>query len=316
MPQEREPATLRHRIEFLGVRAAVAAVEVMPSRAGAWLAARLGDLMHATMRGRVRLAREQMAAALRLEPDSPQVNAAVRGHLRHFMGIPCELVKLPAALRRARPDEILRLVGREHLDRALRAGRGALLVTGHVGNWEMFGALLAQHGIPLTTVARPIDNPLVDAEITRLRARYGQKLLFKNGALAKVVAALARGDAVALATDQHAGRRGMRIPFFHADASTFTFAAELARETGAPFLPAFSRQLASHRVEVAVQAPIEPDLSLPADEDAYRMTLGFHRRLEQAIRAAPSQYLWLHRRWKQGGREPDPAWRQRYASAE
>jgi lauroyl/myristoyl acyltransferase len=120
---------------------------------------------------------------------------------------------------------------------------------------------------------------------------------------------------VALMTDQHAGSTGLRVPFFHAPASTFTFIASLARRLDVPLLPIFSRCGARpHEVDAVIEPPIEPDPSLPEDEDAFRMTLAFHRRLEAAIRAAPGQYLWFHKRWKASGREPDPKWLERYAA--
>jgi KDO2-lipid IV(A) lauroyltransferase len=105
------------------------------------------------------------------------------------------------------------------------------------------------------------------------------------------------------------------VPFFHQDASTFTLAAELARRFDAAFIPVFTRITGLDEVRGRVEAPIEPDRSLPEDEDAWRMTLLFHRRLEAAIRETPGQYFWLHRRWKSGGQEPDPSWR-RHEKAE
>jgi KDO2-lipid IV(A) lauroyltransferase len=125
------------------------------------------------------------------------------------------------------------------------------------------------------------------------------------------------GRVVAALIDQHAGSRGLRVPFFGKNASTFTFLAQLARRQAAPIVPIFARVGPDPpKVYGRFEPPIDPDPSLPEEEDVFRMMLAFHRALEAAIRRTPEQYLWLHRRWKRSGREPDPRWLERYAAAE
>jgi KDO2-lipid IV(A) lauroyltransferase len=302
----------RWRLEYALVRALVGAIELLPTRAAVALAGGLGRLMHLLLPGRVRLARRQMAAALGLDPADARVKADVRACFRHFLRVPAELIKLPAALRRRTPEQVVRLSGKEHFDRASAGGRGAIFLTGHLGNWEVMGALAPALGVPLTSVGRPIDNPLLERELLRLRGRYGQRVIAKDGAGLRLARELKQGHAVALLLDQHAGRRGVRVPFFHEKASTFTFVAALAHRFGLPLLPIFSRcGERPHEVDVAIGPPIDPDPALPEAEDAWRMTLLYQRALEAAVRAAPAQYLWFHRRWKESGADPDPKWVER-----
>jgi KDO2-lipid IV(A) lauroyltransferase len=305
----------RWRVEHWLVHGLIGLLRALPVPAAFAFARGLGALAHLVLRSRVRLARRQMADALGGRPDDARIRADVRACFRHFMRVPVEMMTMEAALARKRPDEVLRLRGKEHFDRVLARGRGVIFLTGHLGNWEVMGTLAPKLGLPVTGVGRPIENPLIDAELLALRSRFGQRMVEKDGAGVKLLRELRQGHTIALMTDQHAGSTGLRVPFFHAPASTFTFIASLARRLDVPLLPIFSRCGARpHEVDAVIEPPIEPDPSLPEDEDAFRMTLAFHRRLEAAIRAAPGQYLWFHKRWKASGREPDPKWLERYAA--
>jgi len=312
-PPEAGRPKLRHRVELAAVRATLALARALPARAGARLADLLGDVMRLVLPGRARLAREQMAAAFGRSVDDREVVAWSRASFRHFMRLPLELLHAPRLIAAGKLDELLVVSGREHVTAARAGGRGAILVTGHFGNWELLGLAGRLLGIEVVAVARPLKNGLLDAELARLRGVYGQRLVSKDAAALPLARELKRGGAIGMLNDQHAGSRGLRVPFFHADASTFALVAALARRFDAPLIPWFARVAALHRVEVRFEAPIAADPALPEDEDAYRMLLLFHRRLEAAIRADPGQYLWFHRRWKKGGQEPDPSWRARYA---
>ncbi len=314
MPPEPEPAaTHRHRLERAAVVALAALASRLPDAAAGWLANRVAAALRMALPFRRKLTEEQIAAALGLPAGSREARELTRAAFRHFMRLPLELLALPQLVERGRLEEVVPLLGRAHLDAALAGGRGAILVTGHFGNWEAFGLVASRYGYSLTSVARPLKNPLLDRDITALRGRFGHRVVAKEGAGLPLARVLRAGGLVGLITDQYAGSRGVRVPFFHADASTFTMAAVLARRFGAPLVPMFSRVAGNHRIETRFEPPLEVDPALPEDEDAYRLMLAFNRRLEVAIRADPGQYLWLHRRWKKGGQEPDPRWRQRYA---
>ena len=312
-PPEAGRPKLRHRVERALVRATLAFARALPSRAGAVLADRLGDAMRLALPGRARLAREQMAAALGRPAGDREVAAWSRAAFRHFLRIPLELIHAPRLIEAGRLAELLVVHGRDHVETARARGHGVILLTGHFGNWELFSLASGLVGLDVLGVARPLKNLLLDEDLMKLRGRYGMRLVGKDGAALPLARQLKSGGAIGLLNDQHAGSRGLRVPFFHADASTFTLAPALARRFGAPIVPWFARVAGLHRIEVRFDAPIAPDPSLSDDEDAYRMLRLFHDRLEAAIRADPGQYLWFHRRWKQGGQEPDPRWRERYA---
>jgi KDO2-lipid IV(A) lauroyltransferase len=314
-PPERAVASLRHRAETVAVRGVLRLARVLPLPAAAALSSALGTLMRFVVPSRTRIAREQMAAALGLAPTAPEVRAWTRQSFRHFIGLALVLLRAPARIERDGPGALVAFEGRERLDEALAHGRGAILLTGHFGNWELFGLTAALFGIPMVGVARAMKNPLLDAELRKLRSRFGQRIVEKESAALPFARALKVGECVTLLNDQHAGSRGLRVPFFHADASTYTMAAALARRFGAPIVPWFARADGRLHVTVRFEEPLWSRADLDEEEDAYRLTRRFHVRLEAAIRADPGQYLWFHRRWKPGGREPRAEWRARYDSA-
>src|SRR5262249_53490044 len=159
---------LRWRVEHALVRGLIRLLQALPVPVAFAAAEALGALMHLVLRGRVKLARRQMADALGGIPDAPRIRADVRECFRHFMRVPIELLTLPRALATKRPDEVLRLQGKEHFERVFERGRGAIFLTGHLGNWEVMGALAPTLDVPIASVGRPVDNPLIDAELTAL----------------------------------------------------------------------------------------------------------------------------------------------------
>jgi KDO2-lipid IV(A) lauroyltransferase len=307
---------LAQRVEAACVRALVRGVEALPAPAAAALARVGGDLLHLALRGRVRAAREGVAAALALAPGDREAARIVRASLRHLLRVVVEFSRLPRELAHARADQILILEERHHYDEALARARNVVILTAHLGNWEVGASLLPQLGIPVVGIARSLKNPLVTRFLAERREQYGMITVDKASGATRLLREMKEGRIASALIDQHAGSRGLRIPFFGRDASTFTFLAQLAHRHGAPIVPAFARVgLKPPQVIVRFEPAIDPDPKLPEEEDSYRMMLAFHRALEAAIRRTPEQYLWLHRRWKPTGREPDPRWRERYASS-
>jgi KDO2-lipid IV(A) lauroyltransferase len=179
-----------------------------------------------------------------------------------------------------------------------RHGR-ALVLTAHVGNWELLALAHRLTGYPLTVVVRPLDSPAVEALADRLRRRAGVELIAKRGALRPVLDALGRGRLVAILLDQNATRReGVFVPFFGRPANTSKSLALLAVRTRTPVVPVFVRRERPGRHRVVVHPALEP----PATKDARRGIVEFTARctrvIEAEVRRHPEQWLWIHDRWR------------------
>jgi KDO2-lipid IV(A) lauroyltransferase len=266
----------------------------LPAAAGLWAGRRLGDLGWLVLRGRRRMALGNLARALGAERPPRDLTRLGRRSFEHLgMNIAeaCVFYFRPAPVLLSRVD----VVGVEHLEKASAEGRGVLLLTAHLGNWELLAASHAVTGLGLSVVVRPLDDPMLDRLVERFRRRGGVAIISKRGGLREILDALRRGRMVGVLLDQNASRgEGVFAPFFGTPASTSRALALVSLRTGAPVVPVFIRRLSGgrHRVEV------EPALPLPLDGDVAGYTTAFNRAIEDAVRRAPEQWFWMHERWR------------------
>ncbi len=210
-----------------------------------------------------------------------------------------EFAQLPK-LHSGNIAELVEYEGFEHFEAARAQGRGVIFFTGHLGAWELSAYAHALYGHPLTILARPIDNPLVEALVARYRAGSGNRVLSKHRDLRALVSSLRRGETVGILADVHVQpRHGVFCQFFGRPACTSPLVARLARRTGAAVIPGYlvwDAARGRHRLifEAAVPLARTADESFDVKENTARLT----RRWEAIVRRYPDQWLWIHRRWK------------------
>jgi KDO2-lipid IV(A) lauroyltransferase len=182
---------------------------------------------------------------------------------------------------------------------ALLENRGALLLTGHYGNWELAGFLLAVLGFDIAAIMRPLDNVYLNRFLVRTRRRSGLELLYKKGAMSEAESILDRGAALGFIADQNAGRTGLFVDFFGRPASTYKSIGLLAISRNVPIIVGYARRNAdTFRYEVGVQRLIRPQEWASREDPLRWITQTYTSALEEIVRADPAQYLWIHRRWK------------------
>ncbi len=244
-------------------------------------------------------ARAHLRLAFPRWPEA-KIDLCVRRCFENAALVPVESFRL---LRRLKdPDEFKRRVALEADPAAwgaVSSGKGAILVTAHLGNWELAATMLTHQGISLMSVARPQENRFLYRRIQRWRRRLGQRVVDKQGALFTLARHLARGGNVALIVDQDARREGIFVPFFGRLCSTYDSAAALALRFGRPIIPAFFVRRDGGGF-VAVLAPPVPIDGLPADKAEARreLTARMNGEIERFVRAHPDQWIWHYRRWK------------------
>ena len=294
---------LTHRLEHILFTIFANAGLALGARGGEWVAAGAAGLAMAPLRARRRTAVQQLRVAFP-ERDEAWARRTARASYAHVAR------EALAALRLARAgtDAVLRSTevrGLDRLNAALAAGRGVVIVAGHFGNWEVSGAALAARGVPLDAIVQRQRNPLIDREIARMRERLGMRVIYRTRAPKEALRALRGGRAVAFVADQNAGRHGVFVPFFGRLASTHRGAALMALRTGAPVFLLTAVRTGDDRYEVALEA-VETARDGELEAAVERLTAEYTAALELAIRAAPEQYFWVHRRWKTRPRE-EPA---------
>ena len=273
----------------------------LPARAVAPVGHALGRVAFAAgVRRRVCFENLHRAFGSEAGPDAQA--ALARRAYEHLGQSFLEFLRLPCAAAATLRDG-LDLTGEEHLRAALGAGRGAIIASGHLGNWEVVGAGLAARGYPVTFVVQKLRNSQVDDLVQGIRRGTGIEVVERGMDLRRAHAALAANRLVFFMCDQDARRRGMFIPLFGIPASTPKGAAQMALRCGAPFLPSFGWRVAPGRFRGDFTPPVDPG-SGDEDDQVRVLLTTFNARLEAAVRRAPEQYWWAHRRWKTA---PPPA---------
>lgn len=188
----------------------------------------------------------------------------------------------------------VRFDGCEHFEEARQGGRGVLLATAHLGNWELGALAHALHGDPIQAVVRPLDNPWIDRLVTRRRAACGNRVIEKHGAPRAVFKALAANRTIGILVDQNSTLdQGVFVDFFGIPACTGTGFARIAARSGAAVIPAFALWSEEEQLHVVRYYP-PVEMTGSAEEDTARL----QKRLETIVRQVPDQWLWIHRRWK------------------
>lgn len=194
----------------------------------------------------------------------------------------------------------VRCEGYERFLAAKARGRGVLILTAHVGNFELMALAQSLFGHPLHFIARPLDNARLDQYLNTIRTRHGNRMIEKKKAGRQVIEALRRGDVVGILADQNATRNeGVFVDFFGHQASAFVGPARIAMVARAPVVPVFivrDRLDGTHTIHVGEE--IEVAASGDRKADARETTQRFQRAIEDFVRRHPDQWFWVHRRWK------------------
>jgi len=186
--------------------------------------------------------------------------------------------------------------------------RGLIMLTGHYGNWEILGYVLATFGFETTSIARPLDNPYVNDWVMGVRERQGQRIIDKKGATTEVTDLLEQGKAVGFIADQNAGPKGMFVDFFGRQASTYKSIGLLAMQYKTPVVIGYARRIKDRfQFKVGVQEIIQPADWADQPDPLRYITQRYTHAIEQMVGDDPGQYLWVHRRWKTRpkGEEPE-----------
>lgn len=289
--------TLAHRVEFGAVRVAGAVARVLPEP----LALSLGALAGWTCASILRVRRKDVDAHLALAfPDrTPRWRARIARASYAHVGREMIFVLRTKAWTGAEMASRLTLVDFDEVAAAARGDGGAVLLTAHLGNWEVAGAGIAAHGYPLDVVAKGMSNPLVEQELFALRERLGMGVIPMSDASTEALRALRRGGLIAMLGDQNAHRHGVFVPFFGREAATLRGTALFPLRTGVPVFVGYAVREPGWRARYTLTAHrLEYDVSGDVDGDIEAFLRAYHDHLESAVRAAPEQYFWLHRRWK------------------
>jgi len=251
----------------------------------------------------VRKHRERAIAHVRLamgeELSDDEIERIARRSLQQLAMFAVEFLQVPRLINEWDWNRHIRLHNMSDAIKLVLDDRGAILLTGHFGNWELAGYLLAVFGVEISAIMRPLDNVYLNDYVVRLRRQKGLKLIDKRGAVSDAEQIIQRGGIVGFIADQNAGRKGLFVDFFGVKASTYKSIGLLAMTADAPIIIGYAHRLNNKfNYEVGVERIIAPDEWRDQDDPLRWITQEYTSAIEASVRRAPEQYLWIHRRWK------------------
>lgn len=287
---------MRHRLEYAAVASARALVRVLPDAAVRALGSAVGLLVYHVDRPHRRVALANLGQCFPGKTTAEHRTLA-RQMFAHFGRLLFEILKFTTLA----PDEMLARVefeGRERAEHAYAQGRGVLFFTGHFGFWELQAIV---HGLsmrPIGVLARALDNDRLNALLEQMRGCTGNTVIYREGAVRKMLRTLAGGQGVAMLIDQHMhSPDAIWVSFFQRPAATTSTLAALALRTGAPVVPVFALPLPGGRFRMVYEHPVEPPPS-DAPDAVHEFTQRCTDVLEMYVRRHPELWLWMHRRWR------------------
>ena len=290
--------TARERLENLALRSVVGAVGVLPRGAARAVGAGIGAAAWTL------LSRLRTVGMLNLElafPEKPEGErkAILRGVYRSLgweIGEFCKMSRYTAS----QASKFIRYDGLEHYLAAREKGKGVLVLTGHLGAWELSSFYHSLMGYPMSLVIRRLDNPLVDDFVNRIRCLHGNRVIHKDDFARGLLTSMQRGETVGILMDTNmTPPQGVFVPFFGVDACTASGLARVALHSGAAVLPGF---LIWEATEERYVLRFGDELPLirtgEGTKDIVENTALFTATIESYVRRYPEQWLWVHRRWK------------------
>ena len=287
------------RLQYVALRLVHMMMHCWPVHANLRLAQMIGDGLY---RFDVRHRTRAVANIRRSFPHFTQQHAETmaRESMRQMIML---FVEVLFTVRLMRVDTFTRHMRlgpfRETLELLMEKHRGLIMLTGHYGNWEILGYVMATLGFPTVAVARPLDNPYVNQWLLGVREKQGMRIIDKKGATEDIVRTLEGHGTVGIIADQNAGPKGLFVDFFGRKASTYKSIGLLAMRYEVPVIIGYARRVGTNfDFEIGATDIIYPGDWKSHDEPLHYITQRYTTAIEQFVSESPGQYLWVHRRWK------------------
>jgi KDO2-lipid IV(A) lauroyltransferase len=300
--KEKEPivakASVRETMEFAAVWGLVRLLGTLPRGVARAVGGGIGNAAYATL-GRLRgvgMRNLQLAFPGQSDGERERTLRTVYRNLGCLLAEFC----LMSGYTAAQASEFIRYEGLENYLSAREKGKGVLVLTGHLGAWELSSFYHSLVGYPMGMVIRRLDNPLVDRFVNNIRCLHGNRVIHKDDFARGLIASMRAGETVGILMDTNmTPPQGVFVPFFGVEACTASGMARVAAKTGASVVPGFLLWEESEQKYVLRFGEELPVVSTgDAEKDALTNTAAFTAVIEAYIRQYPDQWLWMHRRWK------------------
>lgn len=292
-------ASFKDLSEFMIFRAAKAPLLILPRRLSLFLGRALGLIFYSLDKKHRLIAINNLKIAFGKEFTSSELKKIARNSFMHFGKFIIDIFKFPR-LGEKKKKALVQVEGEQNLLHALKEGKGALLFSGHYGNWEIAPHFISKRGA-IKVIARPMDNELLEKELSNLRARLGSKVIYKHLATKQILQSLRAKEMVAFLIDQNVQRhQAVFVDFFGKKAATTPSLAAFFLKTKSPLVPVFCYPASSHSYHLKILTPLKISLRGEYSQDVLKITQICTKIIESQIRENPNYWLWFHNRWKTG----------------
>jgi KDO2-lipid IV(A) lauroyltransferase len=283
---------------YLAVRVAICVIQSLPRSLCERWARSLSDLLANRIRIRRAVVRDNLRQAFPAMSASER-RAIARGMWEHLLLMVVEIAHANRVIHKTTWRKHLRIHGMEELVRTLWLDRPKVILSGHYGNFELAAYLFGLFGLQIFSVARELDNPLLDQFVTDFRESRGQRILPKKGSAPDVALVLEENGAIGLLGDQAAGPKGCWVDFFGRPASVHKAIGVFALSAEAPVLVcSATRGKRLFDYDLRVEGTADPAAGGAESGDLRSLSQWYTTLLENAVRREPAQYWWVHRRWR------------------
>jgi len=270
-------------------------VRRLPRKAALSLGKGFGKVLGRLMSTKRRIAMDNMSKAFP-ELTEAELRQRIDAMFVHIGKSVMEMLRLDL-FTKADLDDVFNVTGLESLQQAFDCNRGVIVLSGHLGFWEIGTFLFPMLNFPVDFVAKKMKNPLADKYITRIREAAGGRCIESKSGGRKILKSLNEKKGVAVLIDQHrSSKEGVAVPFFGRSAMTTPIISRLAMKYQIPVVPVFSYRTVDDHYDVHIQPMVflkdEPEASV--EENTALLT----SIIEEAVRKDVTQWLWLHRRWR------------------
>jgi len=233
------------------------------------------------------------------EKDDEWIEKTGRRSFQQIVMLTVDMLFTPRIVKRDNWDHYSTYVNLEQTKWLIQGGQPVLMVTGHYGNFEIMGYLMGLFGFKTYSIARPLDNRFISNYLYGIREKAGQKIIDKKGAAEQMQQMVEEGATLGFIADQDAGKKGLFVDFFGRKASTYKSIGLLAMQYNMPICVAACRRDGNRFFfEIEIERLIMPEEWADKDKPLEWITQEYTRAIEDFVRKDPSQYWWLHRRWK------------------
>lgn len=290
--------SVRERAEFAAVWVLVRLLGALPRGVARAVGSAIGGLAYGVL-GRLRSVGLRNLALALPEKVAAERERILRTEYRNLGWLLAEFC-LMQGYTAERASRFIRYEGLDNYLRARERGKGVLVLTGHLGAWELSSFYHSLMGYPMGMVIRRLDNPLVDRFVNHVRCLHGNRVIHKDDFARGLIASMRAGETVGILMDTNmTPPQGVFVPFFGVQACTASGMARVAAKTGAAVVPGFLLWEESEQKYVLRFGEEMPVVTTgEAELDALVNTEAFTTKIEEYVRQYPEQWLWMHRRWK------------------